>query len=179
MRLPFNEAKATQAAAILLNLRGGTMSYLKLIKLLYLADREALLRWERPVTTDRWVSMKNGPVVSQIYSLIREEPMPGEDGVWRSHIQPFGYEVTLIKPIDDDELSGAEVKLLRQIFALHGRLSRWDLVDLSHALPEWKNPGSSSTPIEAADILRAEGRPEEEVAEVVAELENIALVRQM
>jgi uncharacterized phage-associated protein len=46
------------------------MAYIKLIKLLYLADREALLRWGRPITTDRHVSMPKGPVVSQIYDLI-------------------------------------------------------------------------------------------------------------
>jgi len=62
------------------------MSYLKLIKLLYLLDREALLRGGRPVTTDRYVSMANGPVVSRIYELIREEPAPGADPVWRHYI---------------------------------------------------------------------------------------------
>ena len=38
-------------------MRGGKMSYMKLLKLLYLVDREALLRWGRPVSTDRYVSM--------------------------------------------------------------------------------------------------------------------------
>ena len=33
------------------------MSYMKLLKLLHLVDREALLRWGRPVSTDRYVSM--------------------------------------------------------------------------------------------------------------------------
>ena len=41
MHLQFDEAKATQAAAFFLQLRGGQMHYIKLIKLLYLADREA------------------------------------------------------------------------------------------------------------------------------------------
>ncbi len=82
MMLRFNERRATEAAAKFLKLRGGRMSYLKLIKLLYLLDREALLRWGRPVTTDRYVSMDNGPVVSRIYDLIREEPAPGTDPVW-------------------------------------------------------------------------------------------------
>jgi uncharacterized phage-associated protein len=59
------------------------MSYLKLIKLLYVLDGEALLRWGRPVTTDRYVSMDNSPVFSRIYNLIREEPAPGADPIWR------------------------------------------------------------------------------------------------
>lgn len=66
MRLRFNDRKATQAAALLLQLRGGKMSYMKLIKLLYLADREALLQWGRPITTDRYVSMNRDPVLSRI-----------------------------------------------------------------------------------------------------------------
>ena len=52
MVLRFNERRATEAAARFLKLRGGRMKYLKLIKLLYFLDREALLRWGRPVTTD-------------------------------------------------------------------------------------------------------------------------------
>jgi uncharacterized phage-associated protein len=180
VRLRFNEAKATQAAGLLLALRGGTMSYMKLIKLLYLADREALLRWDRPITTDRWVSMDNGPVVSRIYGLIREEPVPGVIGEWARHIQASDrYDVCLVEPVDDGELSSAEVKLLRQIFALHGHKNRWDLVKYCHELPEWRRPNGSSVPIEVEDILRGENRPADEIDEVVAELDNIALVQQM
>ena len=57
MTLGFNEAKAREAAARLVELRSGKMSCMQLIKLLYLADREALLRWGRPITTDRYVSV--------------------------------------------------------------------------------------------------------------------------
>ena len=46
--LPFNERKATQAAAHFLKLAGGKMDYRKLMLLLYLADRKALLTWGRP-----------------------------------------------------------------------------------------------------------------------------------
>jgi uncharacterized phage-associated protein len=63
MVLRFNEQRAAEAAARILKLRGGRMSCLKLIKLLYFVDREALLRWGRPVTTDRYISMDDGPVV--------------------------------------------------------------------------------------------------------------------
>ncbi len=69
--LRFDEEKATEAAALILSLRGGQMHYMKLIKLLYLLDREALSRWGIPVTTDTYVSMDHGPVVSAIYNLIR------------------------------------------------------------------------------------------------------------
>src|SRR5215470_10800889 len=128
MVLRLNERRATKAAARFLTLRGGRMSYLKLIKLLYLLYRESLLRWGRPVTTDRYVSMDNGPVVSRIYDLIREEPVPGTDPVWRHYISaPEGYEVTLLTQPETDELSRAEEALIDELFERFGKLNRWDL----------------------------------------------------
>ena len=155
------------------------MNFMKLIKLLYLADREALLQWGRPITTDRWVSMDHGPVVSRIYSLISDEPYPESDSVWRDHIQRTAYDVALTEPVSDDELSNAEIKLLRQIFALYGRKCRWHLVDYCHTLPEWKNPEGSSFPITIADILRGADRSEEEVELITEEIDNLALVHRM
>ena len=70
MQTRFNQRKAAHAASVFLRLRGNKMSYLKLIKLLYLLDRTALERWERPVTGDRYVSMKLGPVLSNVRDLI-------------------------------------------------------------------------------------------------------------
>ena len=45
LNLSFDESKATEAAVFLLSRSDQTMNYMKLIKLLYLADREALIRW--------------------------------------------------------------------------------------------------------------------------------------
>ena len=170
MVLRFNERRATEAAARFLKLRGGRMSYLKLIKLLYMLDREALLRWGRPVTTDRYVSMDNGPVVSRIYDLA-----PGTDPTWRHYISaPQEYEVALICEPETKELSRAEEELIEGIFASFGKLNRWDLVRISHDLPEWLDPNGSAIPIEYRDILRAGNKTESEIAAVEAELESLA-----
>ena len=176
MRLRLNEAKATQTAARILKLRGGQMHYIKLIKLLYLVDREALLRWGRPVTTARCVAMKNGPVLSEILDLIREEPEPGEGSIWHTYISssPKDYEVVLLTDAPADELSKAEEDLIAEIFVKYGHRNRWDLVRFCHDLPEWQNPGLTSVPIEYSAILRAENKPSMEVAEIDAELQCLA-----
>jgi uncharacterized phage-associated protein len=180
MVLRFNERRATEAAAKFLKLRGGRMSYLKLIKLLYLLDREALLRWSRPVTTDRYVSMDNGPVVSRIFDLIREEPPPGTDPVWRHFISaPSNYEVSLTAEPEIDELSPAEESLIEEVFAQYGKLSRWNLVDLSHGFAEWQDPKGSAIPIEYRDILRAGNKTESEIAAIESELEALAAAEAM
>jgi len=179
VRLRFNEAKATQAAARFVKLRGGKMSYMKLIKLLYLLDREALLRWGRTVTTDR-VSMPQGPVVSQIYDLITEEQPAGLESCWRAHIsEPHNGEVELLKEPSPDDLSKAEEDLIEEIFRIHGTKNRWDLVRYCHDLPEWRDPEGGALPIQPADILRAGCKTEEEVTAIEEELRSLAAIEAM
>jgi uncharacterized phage-associated protein len=176
VRLRFNEKKATQAAARLLELRGGRMSYLKLIKLLYLADREALLRWGRPITTDRYFAMDRGPVLSRVLDLATDGEDPGSPCIWANHITgPSNFEVELKSPAGRDELSDAEAALLEEVFQEHGRKSRWELVELTHKLPEWKDPQGCAVPITYRDILKAGRKTELEIAAVEDELEGVAL----
>jgi uncharacterized phage-associated protein len=173
--MAFNQQKATQAAAYFLARRGGRMSYLKLIKLLYLADRAALLRWGRPITTDRYVSMDKGPVVSRILDLATEDPVPGQEHFWNEHIsEPSNYEISLKKDPGRDEISDAEVGLLEEVFGEHGGKSRWELVELTHKLPEWKDPKGSAISIEVRDILRLAGKTELETKAVEEELSAVA-----
>ena len=74
------------------------MNYMKLIKLLYLMDREALIRWSRPVTGAKYYSMRLGPVLSEVRDLLTEPTMPGQEGYWAKHISPPSeYEVTLVQ----------------------------------------------------------------------------------
>jgi uncharacterized phage-associated protein len=154
------------------------MSYLKLTKLLYLLDREALLRWGRTVTTDRHVSMDRGPVVSRIYDLIVDQVPPGTESVWHRCIsEPQGYEVRLLNPPDYDELSPAEEQLIDEIFTQHGRKSRWDLVNLCHDLPEWQDPQGSALPIEPRDILKAGNKTDAEIAAIEGDLESLAVAQ--
>lgn len=171
MRMRFNEAKATQAAARLLRNRGGRMSYMKLIKLLYLADREALARLGRSITTDTYVSMDKGPVLSHVLDRINEGPSPNDPSFWAQHITPSGnYEVTLAIDPSDDLLSEAEEELLDAVFRAHGHLNRWEIVDLVHELSEWKDPHGGAIPIEYSDILKAFKKKPEEIRAIENEL---------
>lgn len=171
--LRFDEAKATQAAARFLALRGGRMHYLKLIKLLYLADRAALLRWGKPITTDRYVSMDHGPVVSRIYNLITDEkPKP----IWAKYISPplGDYEVELRAEPPADRLSRAEEDLLQDTYQEFGYQNRWAIVDYVHQLPEWTDPQGTSIPIPIRSILQAGGQDPDEIKAILRELHGMA-----
>jgi uncharacterized phage-associated protein len=182
VRLRFNEAKAAEVAARLLYLRGGTMAYMKLIKLMYLIDREALYRWGRPVSTDRFVSMKHGPVLSRVLDLINHGPDPGDDSKWARLISPpAGYEVSLqaAGAPPDDELSRAEVELIDDVYREHGHKNRWQLVEMLHGFPEWQGPEETSTSVEYDDVLQALGKPPEDIEAIREELESVAAIERV
>lgn len=148
---------------------------MKLIKLLYLADREAILTWGRPISTDAYVSMDRGPVLSRVLDLATDGEDPGAPSFWASRITaPSNYEIQLRSEAGDDELSDAEVQLLDKIFADHGHKSRWDLVKHTHTLPEWIDPQGSAIAITFGDILKAGGKSALEVAAVENELAGLA-----
>src|SRR5262249_21347684 len=94
---------------------------------------------------------------------------------WRRHIsEPRNYEVVLLCDPSNSELSRAEEDLIGEVFGRHGHKSRWELRDFSHTLPEWRDPNGSTIPISIRDILIAGQKTEAEIAEVEAEIENLA-----
>jgi len=174
IQMHFNEVKATQAAARLLRERGGRMKYLKLIKLLYLADREALSRWGRPITTDSYFSMDHGPVLGQVLKRIDDGAGPGEPTFWTSHIVPCGdWDVMLTADPSDGQLSKAEDRVLDEVFEQYGHQNRWDIVKYVHTLPEWQDPSGGAIPIAYRDILKALNKSEGEIRAIENELEEL------
>jgi uncharacterized phage-associated protein len=177
MKLTYREDKAVQAAALFLKLRGNnsTMSHLKLMKLLYLAEREALLRWGQPITYDSCVSMAHGPVLSNTLNLVNG--YVEVKSLWGRCIStPEHNEVKLLEAPGDDSLSDAEEQLIRELFAEHGKKSRWELRDYTHTLNEWQDPNGSSIRIEYKDILKGAGKTDNEIESIIEELENMALM---
>lgn len=177
MEFVFDEQKAAQAAAYLLRRQGEPMPYIKLIKLLYLADRKALIETGYPITGDRFVSMPHGPVLSQILDLItwgcRDEGSP-----WREHISlPSNYSVMAIGPHDEGSLSDYDRGLLDALLDEFGAMDHWDLVDHTHALPEWVDPEGSSIDIDPRVILRDAGYTDEGIEDVEDEAAAVRWLR--
>jgi uncharacterized phage-associated protein len=167
MRFPFDEGKATQAAAYLLKLSGGKMPYMTLIKLMYLADRAMLAKHGRPITGDKLVSMRHGPVLSSVLNLINNGPEDSSPSPWFRYIgEPNGYDIALRSESPTGALSRFELNLLEGTYQRYGGMDRWELVDLLHKiLPEWRDPGFSSSDIDPAEILRAEDWDETSIDE--------------
>ena len=166
MRFRFKARKSAQAAAFLLKARGGRLPYIALIKLLYLADRESLIQTGSPITGDRMVSMKYGPVLCEIVDFIRgEDPSSLRPAVWFDYITvPSNHNVCLRPPDPElDELSPKELRVLDEIHRKYGGLDRSALVRYTRLLPEWRDPGNSVLDIDPRDILRFAGWDEDSI----------------
>ena len=173
----FREDKAADMSHRFIQHNGGNMNYLKLLKLLYIVERTALLRWGRSVTFDRFVSMPRGPVMSRTYNLIMEEPGPDGESIFHERISgPNEYCVTVshTDPPLHSPLSQAEIGLIAEVFDQYGSVSKWDVSDLTHRFPEWEDPRGSSLDIPIRNILERNGKTEPEVESILSELDALA-----
>jgi hypothetical protein len=161
MRFCFNERKAAQAAAFVLSRHGGSLNYMVLLKLLYMADRRALIERGLPITGDRMVSMPHGTALSTVLDLLKAKIMIP---AWSRYVSsPNGYEVRSTGTSELDELSRYELSVLADIDDELGGKDWRELRQFTHDLPEWQDPAKSSLTIFPETILRKTGIPDDEI----------------
>jgi uncharacterized phage-associated protein len=167
----FDAKKAAQAANKLLRLSDGQRNYMELVKLLYLADREALLRFDLPITGDFFVALAHGPALSRILDLIRWGPMEEADAPWFVAVSPLsGYNLKALPGCGEDELSDAEDQVITEVFQKYGKLSWQELFRLTHDLPEWGAPAADRMPISPEQILLLEGKSKDDIERIRSEV---------
>jgi uncharacterized phage-associated protein len=160
MNFRFDHDKTLQASALLLDLAAGRMAYVRLLKLLYIADREWLAEAGRSMTGDEAIAMKNGPVPSHVYDLIKGIA-PRADH-WSDHIQKVDYCVELKKDPGRGTLSKGEIEKLIEVTERFRTMDDWELSEHTHEFPEWRNhfQPDASSPIPWREILEAQGKTE-------------------
>lgn len=117
--------------------------------------------------------MAQGPVLSATLNLITGQI---QSPIWRSWVTSEAqFEVSLTRGPTDieelDELSDADIEIMDHVWDQFGRMKRWELVDYTHDhLPEWIDPGRSSTPINPRAVFRALGKDENQAEALAREL---------
>ena len=152
------------------------MSHLKLMKLLYLADREAIRMYGRSISEDQAVSMPHGPVLSMTLNYM-DGNIKSEQGGWESWISDKeNHEMSLVQEVDIDaldELSQADITVLDSVWQKFGGMGRWKIRDWTHQhCEEWQDPKGSMLPIQRESIYRAVNHTEEATREYLAEIER-------
>jgi hypothetical protein len=170
-----NFQKAMETAGLFLTFSGGRMHNVRLMKLMYMADRRCLEEEARTITGDQFYAMQKGPILSTIHNIIR-----GRDyrtHLWRHYFKEDKHDVVIATDTGTGELCLFEKDIIRSV---HRETEGKDVVQLTHTFPEWKkyesllnapSPSRRSYPISLQDVLEGIGKPElmAEVEKKIAE----------
>jgi len=137
----FDYQKATQAINYLARKEGGKIDKLKLIKLIYFAERYHLRRHGRPIINDTYFAMKRGPVPSSVKDIVEMSGFLADEE--RDYAQKFicpspPYSVDSLAEVDTDLFSDSELDALDFAYREFGDAHQHQLVELTHEYPEWK-----------------------------------------
>jgi uncharacterized phage-associated protein len=169
---PLIPQKASQAAAVILNLNNKKLNYLKFIKQVYLTDREALGRWDRPIFGGRYVSMPHGPVLSEVYDWISGNT---DEKNWSSFIKTEGYDIYLQDDPGIKELCQAEIDVLTEIDLKFKNYDQWQLRDYCHQYcKEYEDLLGSSITIQNEILLKTLGKDEIQIKKISENMEDMA-----
>ncbi len=140
MKLEFDHKKATQAINFFAQKEGGQIDKLKVIKLIWLADRYHLRKYGRPIVNDSYYAMKLGPVGSAVKDLSGFNVC---DAVEEKYLKEYlnsdkTNRINSIKKIDDEVFSDTDLEALENIYKEYGEYQASQLVNISHEFPEWK-----------------------------------------
>ncbi len=141
------------------------ISVLKLVKLMYLADRESMRLYGHPISLDDVLAMRYGPVLSGTLNFINGMMGDEQGKIWDSWISNRAKHMVVLrrefKRCDLDRISEADWDILDSVWKKFGKMNRWELCDYTHEhCAEWKNPeecGKSVMPINSVDIFIALG----------------------
>jgi uncharacterized phage-associated protein len=146
---------------------------LKLIKLIYLAEREFLARHLLPMTLDEFYSMKNGPVASAALNGLNGKL---HKAFWGNWIKNKSNKITAakVRARDDfDNLSDADVEVLNAIWKEFGKYTTSQIWQHVHTkCPEYQAVEQGRLPISYNDLLTALKKQNVEELE-----ENIKMLR--
>jgi uncharacterized phage-associated protein len=158
----FDARKAALAMAYIVSrLKGRKTDKVKLMKLLYLADREHFLLQGRPITGDDQYAMPYGPVPTLSLDLLDGQFPEGQDGDVLDYLETRDHEVILRRLPGFGKLDRKERKVLDAVIDRYGAMDTWELTDYTHKLPEYRQvfrPGTSTRmPFELMLKLYASG----------------------
>jgi uncharacterized phage-associated protein len=136
-----NLSVITQAIYYLLKALGPS-DKLKLVKLIYLADKIHLIKFNRTITEDQYWALRKGPAGSMVADVLGFNPIVLEEEeieFIKGYFQP-GSTLNQIVPGSGgslDSLSKSDKVVLDFVLKTFGHMHQNPLVDLVHRFPEW------------------------------------------
>ena len=132
--------KATQSLNYFARQEGGRINKMKVLKLVYFADRYHLRKYGRLVTNDTYYAMEHGPVASGVKDIAEfSVALDHREKKYASqYIAPINkYSLKSRADIDHEEFSDSDIEALEFAWVNFGNLDQYQLRDLTHKYPEW------------------------------------------
>lgn len=151
--LGFDHLKSVQTIAYFVRKAGGSAEKLKLIKLVYLADRRSFERRGKPINFDSYFSLPHGPVAS---SALNGMDHQFDDPAWEALNQAENRrDVTIVGDVAEDHLSRADRAILDATWDEFGGMTASQIRNWTHRhCPEYVEVGpAKSLPIDLSEIL--------------------------
>jgi len=157
--LGFDHLKSVQTIAYFVRKAGGTIQKLKLIKLIYLAERRSFERRGRPMNFDSYLSLPHGPIASSALNGIDHNFVRPE---WDAIALANKRDVSIAAEVEDDRLSRADRAILDAIWDEFGGMTASQIRNWTHDhCAEYVEVGAgASLPIDFAEILEQVGNPD-------------------
>jgi uncharacterized phage-associated protein len=120
----------------------GEMDRLKIVKLIYFADKRHLILGGRTITNDNYVAMNYGPVGSMVLDVLKRTNLKPEQlnyadqYIRKTEIGEYKYECATVDMMYD-QFSESDLKTLTKIGEKFKSMDAWELVELTHKYPEW------------------------------------------
>jgi uncharacterized phage-associated protein len=177
----YNPRKAAQVIAFFANKNADKLiDVLKVVKLVYLADRECLAAYGHPILDEPRVSMKHGPVNSFTLSYIRGEIESAEWDQFLCAKENHQVAVNKSATMNFDELSIAEERCLDKVWQKFGHMKKFEIRNWTHDpknIPEWEDPQGGSAPIPISRILRnVQVKDCVEITDQVEDMQRVSLI---
>jgi len=150
--------KMIEAAGVLLRAESSRrLGRLRLLKLMYIGNRRAIKELGTPIFVAQACAMKHGPVLTEVYELIKEEHSATDR--WATFFARDGRDVRLLTQPPIGALSRAEVEILQKVSDEVALLDDFELVELTHGFEEWDRNypdkfANESRPIPFEEIVR-------------------------
>ena len=153
----------------------GPSDYHGLLKVLYLANREAIGTTGKPILGGEMKALEFGPLHSEVYDLLRRPSLsPNWDRLFEKYA---GYHLRVRDGADPGrlDLSPLEVELLERWAAWAVGKNFEEITDYTHELAEWKRAyrgadgGRRAYTIPAESIMNAVGFSDDDAAEAIRE----------
>jgi len=172
----FRSRKAAQVCAHFALLNNGIIDKLKLIKLVYLSERQILADHRRPMLFDELFSLPHGPICSSTLNGI-DGAIHGH--IWDDFLARNGNKIVAMKKFerdDLDEISDVELDTINNVWAKFGRFSASQLRNYTHDhCPEYTET-TGRIPISYREVLGALGVSDEEAELVEREIAELRRV---